>query len=145
MGFSCPNIDIWYHFMHHSWFEKSTWDWWIQHYLQETFTFLGKAAGGKMPCNAQYDTGCLCGQVSLTFTGKVGGQPRWIWVQVCHAPIVLNSDLKAGLDVCRPIHHFQMVLEHEKVCTQGASFISQTETSHQLMYFLSSPSALDAI
>lgn len=62
---------------------------------------------------------------------------RWIWVRVCHAPIVLNRDLKAGLEACGPIHCFQMLLEHGEVCTQRAPFISQTETSLiQMLSFL---------
>lgn len=56
MGFSSPDIDICYHFMHHSVPEKSTWDPWI-YYLQEIL-FLEKQvekAGYPMMPNMMLD------------------------------------------------------------------------------------------
>lgn len=75
MEFSSPDIDIWYHFMHHSVPEKSTWDPWI-YYLQEIL-FLEKQvekAGYHMMPNMMLEH--LCGQANLILDGNVGGQPR---------------------------------------------------------------------
>lgn len=66
VGFSCPNI--WYRFMHRSISEKSTRDWCIQHYLQETY--ISWKSSWRL-LNAWCDTGSLCGQVNLTLIGKV--------------------------------------------------------------------------